>query len=198
MMERHAVPIISFQVALRTGSTEDPAGKEGLGGITNDLLRKGTKSKSADQISAQLDFIGATFGTTENFDTLRVTAEFLKKDLPAGLALLSEIVRQPAFTQTEVDKLLKQRVDEIRSSKDEPDGVINDYYRGYLFGKHPYSRPPGGDEKSLPKITRADIAAFYENHYVPENMVISVAGDFSAAEMEKELAAQFGSMPKKA
>jgi len=198
LMERHAVPIVSFQVALRTGSTEDPAGKEGLAGITNDLLRKGTKSKSADELSAQLDSIGATFGTTENFDTLRVNAEFLKKDLGSGLPLLAEILLQPTFPQAEVNKLLKQRVDEIRSSKDEPDSVINDYFRTYLFGKHLYSRPPGGDENTLPKITRADIVAFYQAHYVPENMVISVAGDFSAADMEKQLTEQFGSWPKKA
>jgi predicted Zn-dependent peptidase len=198
LMERHAVPVVSFQVMLRTGSTEDPAGKEGVGGITNDLLRKGTKSKSADQISAQLDFIGATFGSTESFDSLRVTAEFMKKDLATALPLLAEILRQPAFPQSEVEKLLQQRVDEIRSSKDEPDSVINDYYRTYLFGKHPYSRAPGGDEKTLPKLTRADIAGFYESHYVPENIVISVAGDFSAAELEKQLTEQFGSMPKKA
>lgn len=197
LMEQHEVPIISFQVAIKSGSTQDPPGKEGLAGITNDLLRRGTKSKSADEISSQLDFIGATLGTTESQDSLRITAEFLKKDLATGLPLLSEILLQPAYPQAEVDKLLKRRVDEIRSSKDEPQEVMESYYQAYLYGKHPYGRPPSGDELSLPKITRDDIVGFYGAHYVSENMVMAVVGDFNATEMEKLLTAQFGALPKK-
>ena len=58
LSEQHEAPIISFNFIVRAGSVDDPAGKEGVAGITAGLLRKGTSTRSADQISADLDFIG--------------------------------------------------------------------------------------------------------------------------------------------
>ncbi len=197
MMERHQVPLVSFTVAIKSGSSRDPAGKEGLGDITNDLLRKGAGSRTSDQISQDLDFIGATVSTLVSFDALVVTAEFMKKDLGRGLPILGDMLQKPTFPQSEVDKLLKQRVDEIRAMKDSPSQVIPYYYNGFLYGQHPYGRPQSGDERSVPSITRDDIVKFFEQNYVPGNMVISVAGDFATVDMEKLLAAQLGAAPKK-
>jgi predicted Zn-dependent peptidase len=197
LMEQREVPIISVAIALRTGSVADPAGKEGLADITNDLLRKGTQTRTADRISQELDFIGATLGTTVSFDATYIRAEFLKKDQAAGLALLGELVRSPSFPQDEVDKLLKQRVDGARARKDQAQGVIGEYFAAALFGAHPYGRPLEGDERSLKAITRQDIVRLYEQSYVGPNMIIAAAGDFSAAEMEKALTAEFGALPKK-
>lgn len=191
LMEQHEVPIVSFTVALRCGSTSDPAGKEGLAGITNDLLRKGTRTRTAEQISAELDFVGGTLNTVESADFLHIYAEFLKKDAAAGLALLADLLRDATFPQAEIDKLLKQRVDQIRSSKDQAQGVIGTYYNAFLYGKHPYGRPPQGDERSLAAITRDDVVRFYEQNYVAENLVIAVVGDFSTPEMEKLLSGHF-------
>jgi len=196
LMEKHAVPLVSFQITLRTGTTADPPGKEGLAGITNDLLRKGTPTRTADQISADLDFIGAALSTTESPDSLRVYAEFMKKDVATGLDLLADILRNPTFPQEEADKLIKRRIDGIRSAKDQAQAVIGNYFDAFLYGGHPYGRPVEGDERSLAAITRDDIAKFYRQQYVPGNMIVAVVGDLSAADMEKLLADRLGSMPR--
>lgn len=195
LMEKRGLPLASFTIALRTGTTEDPQGKEGLAALTNDLLRKGTRTKTAEQTSAELDFIGATFSTTENPDWLRVQAEFMKKDIAQGLALVADMVRSPVFPADEVEKLKKQRVDQIRSAKDRPMGVIGDYFNAFLFAGHPYGRPEEGDERSVLAITRDDVVKFHTAHYVAGNLIVAVAGDFDSVEMEKTLASQFGSMP---
>ena len=62
LMEQHEAPIISFSFILKAGSVADPAGKEGLASLTAGLLRKGTKTRSADQLSTELDFIGGLLG----------------------------------------------------------------------------------------------------------------------------------------
>src|SRR5581483_6680199 len=56
LMERHGVPIVSFNVIVKAGSVADPVGKEGLAAITADMLKKGTKARTEDQISEQTDF----------------------------------------------------------------------------------------------------------------------------------------------
>jgi predicted Zn-dependent peptidase len=195
LMEHHEVPIISFNVVLRAGSVADPAGKEGLASLTAGLLRRGTKARSADQIAAELDFIGAALGGGASADSTDLFAEFLKKDLAKGLELMDDVLRNPTFPQDEVTKMIKQRVDGIKSSKDVPQAIIGNYFNAYLFGKHPYARPSGGDENSLAAITREDVVKFYETHYVPGNAILAVAGDFATAEMEKLLTDRFAAWP---
>ncbi|HLG16434.1 MAG TPA: pitrilysin family protein [Blastocatellia bacterium] len=195
LMEQHEVPIISFNVIVKAGSTADPAGKEGTASLCAGLLRKGTRTRTADEISNELDFVGGQLGATATYDFTGGTAEFLKKDITKGLDLLSDVLINATFPADEVTKLLKQRIDGIKAAKDRAQGVIGTYFAGYLYGDHPYARPSGGDEKSLAAITRDDVAKFYEAHYTPPNMILAVVGDFSTAEMEKMLADKFGAWP---
>ncbi|MBS1790704.1 MAG: insulinase family protein [Acidobacteria bacterium] len=192
LMEQHEIPIISFSFLVKTGSTADPAGKEGVASLTASLLRKGTKSRASEQLSAELDFIGGQFGAGADYDYTSGRAEFLKKDLGKGLDLLSDALLNPTFPAEEVTKLLKQAIDSAKSSKDQAGAVIGDYFAAYLYGSHPYGRSTDGDEKSLSNITREDITKFYETYYAPSNTILAVAGDFNSAEMEKTLTDKFG------
>jgi len=192
LMEQHEAPIISFSFILRAGSVADPAGKEGLASLTAGLLRKGTKTRSADQLSTELDFIGGLLGASATFDYTSGFAEFIKKDISKGMDLLSDVLQNPTFPQDEVTKMVKQRVDGIKAAKDEAQAVIGTYYNAYLYGSHPYARPTGGDEKSLPTISRDDVVKFYQAHYSPSTAILAVAGDFNTADMERSLAEKFG------
>lgn len=198
LMEQHEVPLISVNLVLRAGSVADPAGKEGLASLTAGLLRKGTKTRTADQFSAELDFIGGQFGANASADSSAAFAEFMKKDMGKGLDLLADVLLNPTFPQDEVTKMLKQRVDSARAAKDQAQAVIGNYYNAYLFGAHPYGRPTGGDEKSLAGLTREDVAKFYDTYYTPGGTILGVAGDFNTAEMEKLLTDKFGAWPAKA
>jgi len=192
LMEQHEVPIISLNFIVRAGSVADPDGKQGAASVTAALLRKGTKSRTADQISNELDFIGGQLDAGATFDYSNGTAEFVRKDIAKGLDLLADILLNPTFPQDEVTKLLKQRVDEIKAAKDDAQSVIGNYFRAYLYGQHPYGRPTGGDETSVAAITRADILSFYQTSYSPRNTILSVVGDFEATAMEQAVRAKFG------
>ena len=197
LMEQREVPLVSFSVLMKSGSVLDPAGKEGVASMTAALLRKGTATRSADDFSAQLDFIGGSFGAGATADATSISAEFMKKDLAKGLELLADAMLHPTFPETEVKKLAAQRMDGIKSAKDRAAGVISQYYNAYLYGKHPYARPTGGDESSLASIAREDVSKFYEANYAPGGTVMAVAGDFSTAEMERQIAAVFAGWPVK-
>jgi predicted Zn-dependent peptidase len=192
LMEQHEVPVINFNFIVRAGSTADPAGKEGLASVTAELLRKGTKTRTADEISAELDFVGGELGARANFDYTNGFGDFIKKDANTGLTLLADVVLNPTFPQAEVTNLLKQRVDGLKAAKDQAQGVIGTYFAKYFYGNHPYGRPTGGDEKSVAAITRADVLKFYEAWYAPSNITLAIVGDFHAADMEKLVADKFG------
>jgi zinc protease len=197
LMEQREVPLVSFSFIVKAGSVADPAGKEGLAALTAGLLRKGTRARTADQISAELDFIGGQLLSNAGADYTIGRAEFVKKDIDKGLDLLADVMLTPSFPQDEVTKLIKQSIDGIISAKDQAEGVIGVYFNAYLYGKHPYGRPANGDEKSLASITRDDVLKFYQTYYTPSNVILAAAGDFNSAEMEKLLSEKFGSWPAK-
>jgi zinc protease len=187
LMEKRGVPMVSFAAIVKSGSTADPEGQEGLASVTAGLLRKGTAQRSAQKFAEDLDFIGASFGAEAGADFTSISAECLTKDLDKGLDLLSDAMLHAAFPQPEVDKLLSQSVDGIKAAKDDAQSVVLSYYYGYLFGKHPYARPEGGDDLSLTRIKRDAVVKFYQANYTPANTILAVAGEFNAAQLKAKL-----------
>ena len=192
LMEKHGVPIVDIAVIVKSGSVADPAGEEGLASVTAGLLHKGTAARSAQQFAADLDFIGAEFSADASADYTTISSEFLTKDVDKGVDLFSDAVLHPVFAQGEVEKLLAQEIDGIKAAKDEAQSVALNYYYGYLFNKHAYGRPVGGDELSLARIKRDAIAKFYETNYTPGNTILAVAGEFNAAQMRAKLEQALG------
>lgn len=198
LMEHHEVPFISFNMRIRAGSVLDPSGKEGLADMTAELLRKGTKNRSADKIASELDGVGASLFFSAQHDFSFAQSEVLKKDLDLLLDVFTDILTNPSFPQSEVEKLQKLSISNIKEAKDDAQSAIRRYYNAYLFGNHPYARPVSGDEKSLASINREEIVKFYDNYYAPTNIILAVVGDFTSAEMEKTLTTRFSGWNKKA
>src|SRR5215831_10860142 len=192
LLEKHSVPMVNVAGIIKTGSLADPGGMEGLASTTAGLLRKGTKTRTAQQFAEDIDFIGGNFEADAGSDYTSFGAEFLSKDSAKGLELVSDALLHPTFPQVEVDKLLAQSVDGIKAAKDSAREVLFEYYEGYLYNGNGYGRPTGGDEISLKKIQREVVAKFYETYYTPGNTILAVAGDFNTEEMKKRIAEVFG------
>lgn len=195
LLEKRGVPLINVFAIIKTGAAADPAGQEGLASVTAALLRKGTKTRTAQQFAVEFDYIGGSFAADTGPEFTNVSAEFLTKDLTRGLELFSDAVLHPTFPQNETDKVLAQSLDGVKAAKDEPQSVMGLYYAGYLYGTHPYGRSSDGDELSLKRIQRDAIVKFYEANYAPGNTILGIAGEFDAAEMKKKLEETLGAWP---
>lgn len=193
LVEQHEVPVVSFHFIIQAGSVLDPEGKEGLASLTAQLLRHGTATHSSQRIAEAIDFVGGTLELAVGHDFAEGHAEFVKKDVRTGIEILSDILRRPTFPLQEVRKLVDQEIDAVLQEKDEPEAVIEHFFEAYLFGRHPYSRPPEGDEISIAGIRRADIVRFYKTHYVPSAVTLVIAGDIASSEVEKLVIERFGS-----
>src|SRR5260221_3620408 len=197
VMEKRGVPIVSFSAIVKTGSTADPAGQDGLATITAGLLRKGTQKRTAQQFADDIDFIGGCCDAGADTDYTTISAEFLTKDFDRGLDLFTDAVLHASFPQAEVDKLLAQSVDGVKASKDEAEAVLGTYYAGYLYSGHAYGQPDGGDELTLKRIQRDAVVKLYGTNYVRSNTILAVAGEFNVAELKKKLEDAFGAWPAK-
>src|SRR5215831_3259302 len=96
LMERHQLPLLSFRWLLKSGgSICDPRAREGLASLTASLLRKGTVSRTADQLSTALDFVGASFHASASLEYSAGSAEFVKKDADLAVDLVSDMLLHP-------------------------------------------------------------------------------------------------------
>jgi zinc protease len=196
VVTRRGVPLVSLEVVIKGGAESDPAGKGGLASVTADLLRRGTRARTADQFSDEVDFMGARFSTSVTPQATVVSAQFLAKDTERALELIVDALVGPVFPETEVNKALAERIENAKALKDEPAAASSAYFQGFFFGpRHPYAHRADGDELTLASISRADITGYHARMYAGRNIIVVAAGDFESGKMMPQLARAFGRTP---
>lgn len=177
VMKNHELPLVNFRLVVKAGSAADPRGKEGLASMTADVLRLGTKSRTAPEFSEAVDFLGGTLEPAGDPDKTTVSGEFLARDFEKGLGLLAEMVLTPAFRAEEIERTRSQTLAAIVQELDDPSTIATKQFHRVLFGGHPYARPSEGTSESVPKITREDVLGFYQRYYLPNNSILAIVGD---------------------
>lgn len=195
-IENHELPTLSMTLVVRSGSAFDPKGKEGLADFAAGLLRRGTKTRSATQVAEEIDFVGGSLGASADRDAIRAYSGVLTKHLDIGLGLLADIVLNPAFDTSEIDRLKNQVMSGIVQAKDDPNSLCAKGFYEALFDGHPYGHPTEGTEESVPTFTREDIAKFYGDYFHPNNAFLVVAGDVKPADIMPKIAQAFAGWKK--
>lgn len=195
-VERHAIPALQVHLVIKTGSVADPAGRTGLAALTAGVLAKGTATRSAVEIAEAIDFVGGSLGTeaTEDFSSVSLTV--LKKDLQAGLSLMTDVVLHPAFPSAEVDRVRRETLSAIQAAKDDPGTVADLAFAPLVFGQHPYGRPVQGVETTVSSLTREEVVAFHRAFYRPNNAVLVFVGDLTLREARRVAKSAFGGWEK--
>ena len=195
--EKTVLPIVTVVVAIKAGSVEEPPEKAGLANLTADLLNEGTKSRTSKEISDAIEFVGGSLNTSGGADYITVSLSVLKKDIELGFDLLSDVILNPAFSDDEIKRRKTSIISSIIQQKEEPDAIVSKAFNEAVFGKNPYGRPVEGTEETVGRITREDIHAFYKEHYLPNNTIITVVGDLSPSELKSLLEKHFMNWRKK-
>jgi predicted Zn-dependent peptidase len=196
LVRKPDVPMISVRVAIKGGLDAEPADLPGIASMTAELVRRGTKTRTAGQFNEELDAIGASLGSSSGRDAGMLYMTFLSRHTAKALALLSDVLMNPAFPEAEVKKVLAQRLDSVRAMKDNPGGAIQAYFNPFFFPPgHPYARAATGSEASLQKITRGDIVQWHSRAWAARNMTFIAAGDFDEQAMSAEIAKLAGAVP---
>ncbi len=183
LSEKHDIPMITISMAIKAGSIVEPDGKPGLASVTASLLTQGTERRSAQEISSEIDFIGGSLSTGGGDDFSSASLKVLKKDVRAGLDLLSDVLLHPAFSQKEIDRKVKSLLADIQRQKDEPGIVASQAFDKLVYGNHPYGRTNDEVAAYLPKLTRQDIIDFYRARFSPKDTIIAVVGDTTQQEI---------------
>lgn len=191
VVERHNLPIVMVTVGIRAGSLVEPEEKAGLSNLTAELLTEGTETRTAEQISEAIEFVGGVLEASGGYDYITVRLSILKKDISLGFDLLSDIILHPLFPEKELRRKVEQMKGGLKAQGDDPGFVASKAFRREVFGRHPYGRMVEGSEETLERIERADLVNFHATHYLPNNSIISVVGDVTVEEVMTLLSKYF-------
>ncbi len=189
--EQTNLPLVTINLVIKGGILRDPVGKEGLANLTALLMLQGTKSKNATQIAQEIDFLGAKLTSSGGDDYSSISLTVLKKDLPEGLALVRDILKNPIFPPDELRQKVSQLKAALKSEEDEPGTVAARAFDKRLFGENPYAHPIKGTPEGLFAITRKDVVEFHQKFYRPNNAILAVVGDLTPDEAAKFVAQTF-------
>jgi zinc protease len=181
----HEQPAVSMRLLVRAGSASDPKAKTGLVHLVSSLLDQGTdgtSAKSAEEFNDAIDFIGGAAGAGALPDLSYLNMVVMKDSFDAGLRMLSEMARHPAFKQAEIDRQRQQLLSSLQVSFDDPDFVANAVFDRLVYGFHPYGLPQTGTPETIAGLIRDDVTAFHQKYFVPNNAILAIVGDVTAEE----------------
>ncbi|HEY5109981.1 MAG TPA: pitrilysin family protein [Acidimicrobiales bacterium] len=160
-----------------TGSRDESPELAGSSHFLEHLLFKGTEERSASAIAEAVDEVGGDFNafTTKEYTSFYI--RLLAEDVDLGLDILSDIMWRPALRAADLDAERQVILDEILMHADEPADEAAEQSSTTLFPDHPLGREVLGTESSVSAMTAERIRDFFDEHYLPGNMVVAVAGD---------------------
>ncbi|MBS4015036.1 MAG: insulinase family protein [Candidatus Latescibacteria bacterium] len=190
------LPMIEMRWVSYAGSIYDPTGKTGLANLTTKMLARGTRTRTASQISQELEFVGASISDATGYDISTLHMRFLSKDLDLALDILSDVLQHSIFDNIEINKVKIQTVGEIKQSLDYPSQIGWQKFHELLYQNHAYAREVTGDTVTVKRITRKDMIDFYNQYYSLGNGFLTVAGDFDKQELLTKIESKFCQMRK--
>jgi zinc protease len=192
--ENHTLPVVSICAVFLGGVRLEEPQPCGISGFVSEMLTRGTSMRTAAQIASTVESWAGTLSGFSGRNSFGVSAEFLSKDLYPGLELLSDVLLNPAFPESEIEKVREDILADINAKKDNPTAQLFDLFNKTLFPNHPYGHPRTGTEKSILSIKRSDLINWYRSHGVPSNFVLAVVGDVNKDQLVPHIKTLFGKL----
>jgi len=191
-VEAHKIPVIEMRAFVRAGSVYDPVGKEGLANIVGNMLLRGTKNRSANEIVESIEFVGGVLSSFTHEDYAGLTGKALSKDLALLVDLLGDCLCNPTFDSTEFTRVKRETISGIRARADDPFDVSNREFRKLIFREHPLAHLPAGYDSTVGMLTQSDAQEYHVSRFMPNNTYLVFVGDFKRDSLMALLNKKFG------
>jgi zinc protease len=184
-------PIANLTLYLPVGAADDPAAHAGLAMMAADLLRQGTETRTAEQISEAIEGVGGSLWTDADADFLTISSTVLADDLPLAFDIVADITLRPTFPPEELDLVLQRTLSGLRAQLGEPGEIARRRFVQEVYGEgHPYGTSP--TPASVQGVTRDRLVALHDRAFRPDAALLVVAGDVELDRARALAEAHFG------
>ncbi|MGA4859515.1 M16 family metallopeptidase [Streptomyces koyangensis] len=185
--------VVAVEVLLDSPLDTEPEGLDGLATIMARAFSEGTDRDSAEEFAAELERCGATLDAFADHPGVRLSLEVPVSRLEKALGLLADALRAPAFAEAEIERLVRNRLDEIPHEQANPARRAAKELSRQLFpADSRVSRPRQGTEETVERIDAAGVRAFYERHVRPATATAVIVGDLEGTDLAALLAGSLG------
>ena len=185
--------VVAVEICLDIPLDAEPDGLDGIAAIMAGALSQGTATHTAEEFTAELERCGATLDAHADYLGARVSLEVPASRLPRALGLLTEALHTPTFPDSEIERLVSNRLDEIPIELANPGRRAARQLAQELFpASARLSRPRKGTEDTVARIDAAGVRAFYQDHVQPAAATAVVAGDLTGIDLDAVLADTLG------
>jgi len=198
VLEDHKLPRISFQIIIPgAGGYFDSPKVIGLSNYTAQMMREGTKTRTSQQISQDLETMAATvnvFGSTSG-STATVSGGALSENFPRLFELAADVLLNPSFPADEWDRLKTRARAGLIQQRTQPQFLTSERFAKVIYGDHPASRVSATPE-TLDAITREAMIEAHRTRFIPDHALIAFAGDITLADARKLVETRLGEWKK--
>ncbi|HEY8574835.1 MAG TPA: pitrilysin family protein [Devosia sp.] len=196
LVEDYAVPIITVRFAFEGGSSQDPAGKEGLANLITALFDEGAGDLDSDAFQIALDAAGAEMNFDASQDAIYGSMRLLADQREEAFGLLKLALEEPRFDQNPIDRMRAQILSGIAIDAQDPTTAAQKLWRETLYGSHPYARELEGTPETLNTITADDLHQFHQKQFARDNLHVAIVGAIDAETAAETLDLLFGALPE--
>jgi zinc protease len=188
-----AYPVVTTLAVIEAGATRDPRDYEGLAQLTTRALAEGTRDMNALELTSRLEMLGTTLDTGADWDSAIVQITALSSRIDDAVAVLSEVLRYPAFPESELERMRGERQADLAQLRAEPRGLSDVFFSRLLYQPESrFARLAGGDEQSIMRLTRERVQAYHAEFYRPDATALMMVGDIDVEHAVKLASAHFG------
>jgi zinc protease len=192
------LPLVTADLTLRAGAWADPQNLAGAMGMTAGMLTEGTRTRSARQIAREVEALGATLAAGGGLESSAVTLNAMTDNLSAAVAVMADVVRNPAFAAEELERQRQLALDGLQVAYREPGAVAGFVAAPVLYAGTAFGHVPTGTPTSIAHLEPADLNRLHDVYYRPDNAVLVLTGDITPEAGFALAQTAFGGWPRPA
>src|SRR3990172_2457169 len=182
---------VTIGVWLMRGSRHEVDAQSGIAHFVEHMLFKGTATRSAEDIAQAIDSIG---GQLDAFTAKEYASYYIKvldEHLPLAIDILSDIVRNPAFSPEDIEREKKVVLEEIKMVEDTPDDLVHELFTQGFWEDHPLGRPILGTKETVESFNADLLRSYFQSAYTPRNLIVSAVGNLEHDRVRELVAEKF-------
>ncbi|MCG2613880.1 insulinase family protein [Terrimonas sp. NA20] len=188
--ENTEIPTVTISISMPGGHLmqANELSKVGLANLFGRMMNEDTKTRSAEEFSAELQKIASSINVSSGKDEITLNIQTLKKNLDKTLALAEERLFRPQFNQEDLDRIKRQLLESFKQSKTQPATVASDVIAKLNFGPNNIlAISESGTAETVENISLNDIQFYYDNYMTSKGLKVVIVGDIKEAEILPKL-----------
>jgi len=190
------LPIVSASLAFVGGAGADPAGLAGDAQLTAALVTEGTQTRTAREIAAQSEALGAALAAGSDLDSSSIGVAVMPSKLPAALAILGDVARRPTFAPDEIGRARKAALEAIDVDAADPTAIADLAVAPLAYAGTPFAHAAEGSRAAIGRLARDDFLSFHARVWRPDNGVLVLTGDITPEQGFALAEDAFGGWPR--